>query len=206
MSISRKVTTGFISLALAGGAGIGLASTASAASLDTEGLATHGVSGTVRFINSPDRFANVRSGPGVGFKVIGRLDQCTKVVVVKTCDGWSKLSTGGWVANWLLSTKPVNCKLPGTGCPGKPGPCSPKPPCGNTCPPPAPKCLWRVVIPVGGKCPEQDARALAAKIGGGAFVRQINGKWFVQVGAFASRANADARADAFRWAFVLDCA
>jgi len=197
-NIARKATTGLLTLVLTTGAGIGLATSASAAPATGGTVATKSMS-TSLVVSSPDGFANVRSGPGVNNKIVGRLKNGAKVTVLETKGGWSRIGKCEWVASWLLTSKTSGCK----------DKCAtpPKDPCKDRgkgkCPAPAPKQICRVLI--GPKCPtEAQARSLAAKIGGGAFVvNNGDGTWSVQVGAFSIRANAEARAAQFRNARVV---
>lgn len=197
-NIARKATTGLLTLVLTTGAGIGLASTASAAPATGGTVATKSMSSTL-VVSSPDGFANVRSGPGVNNKIVGRLKNGAKVTVLETKGGWSRIGKCEWVASWLLTSKSSGCKDKCT--------TPPKDPCKDKgkgkCPAPAPKQICRVFVTP--KCPTQkDARALAAKIGGGAFaVQNDDGSWSVQVGAFSLRSNAEARAAQFRNARVV---
>lgn len=124
---TRKALTTFAAVAIAAGGATGLATAAQAAPATPAAVvANHKVVRT-GWIKSPDGFANIRKGPGTSYKVIGKLKSGTKVTVVEVCGGWSRLSTGGWVANWLISSsKPA---------PAKPAKPSPKP----TKPAPKPK-------------------------------------------------------------------
>lgn len=177
---TRKATTGLLALVLTTGAGVGLAATASAAPA-TGGTVVTNVKGQLT-ISSPDGFANIRSGPGTGFKVVGRLNNGARVTVLKTSGGWSYVSANGkcgWVASWLLSSGGGGCDK---SCP------KPKPPTQKLC---------RVLV--GRFSSAEDARCEARRIGGGAFiVDNGNGTWSVQVGAFSVRSNAEARAAQFR--------
>jgi len=181
---TRKATTGLLALVLTTGAGVGLATTASAAPAPGGAVATSASS--QRVIQSPDGFANVRSGPGVGNSVLFRLNSGAKVTVLKTSGGWSYIQSSkgcGWVANWLLAS-------------GGGGGCK------QSCPKPKPpQALCRVFV---GRFDSADAaRKAARRIGGGAFiVDNGNGTWSVQVGAFSVRANANARAAQFKNARV----
>jgi len=178
-NIARKATTGILALVLTTGAGVGLATSASAAPATGGTVATKSMS-TRLVVSSPDGFANVRSGPGVNNKIVGRLKNGARVTVLETRGGWSRIGKCEWVASWLLASQGG-----GSGCKSK-------------CPAPAPRQICRVLVTPA--CPrERDARALAAKIGGGAFaVQNKDGSWSVQVGAFSIKANAEARAAKFR--------
>jgi len=67
--------------------------------------------------NSPLAFAaddaytsttvNVRSGPGIKYKVLRTVPGGGKVSVESTSNGWSKLSDGGWIKSSLLKSSPA---------------------------------------------------------------------------------------------------
>jgi len=167
--IARRAMTGLTTLLLACGPTAALIAPASAAPVTGDIVATITKGQTVQ-ISSPDGYVNFRSGPGSDFEILGRMKNGTTAQVAEVRDGWSRLSTGGWVANTYL--KPVD-----SGCD--------KSSCATTS---AKVC--RVLV---GSYPTADkARAEATSIGGGAFiVNNGDGTWSVQVGAFSLRANAN---------------
>jgi len=191
-----KASTTISVIALSLGATFGMAAAAQASPVDTAAtpLVTGQKCGTV--ISSPDGFANVRSGPGVGNKVLFKLNSGASVTVLKTKNGWSyiKDSKGrcGWVANWLIKdtcakpTPPANkpdCSKPDKGCQK----------------PPACTVLNRVLIPVqtGKKAPSEATQlANVRKAYPDAFLTTIDGTRYIQVGAFAVKSNATARVSA----------
>ncbi len=55
---------------------------------------------TVRCVRtgSPEGWLNVRSGPGVGYAIIGLLKEGTRISTSNEAEeGWYRLATGGWV-------------------------------------------------------------------------------------------------------------
>lgn len=62
----------------------------------------------VRIVQSPDGIANIRTGPGTGYYVIGTLRNGDAVTVVEARNGWCRVTgkVTGWVANWLLGPNP----------------------------------------------------------------------------------------------------
>lgn len=177
--IAHGAIAGLVSLALTTGLPIALAVSSDAAPVASGWEILASSNSKTRWIKSDDGFANVRSGPGASFAILNKLSNCTKVTVLETKNGWSRISAGGWVSNSLLGT--------GDGC-GKP---SPSPTQDQIC-----------RVTVGSFQKAEDARTLSSQIESGAFVRQINGRWVVQVGAFAIRSNAERRAAQFTNATV----
>ena len=155
-----------ISLALSAGAGIGLAASASAApaAAPTVALAT-----AVRHasVSSPDGFANVRTGPGMGHGIVGSLANGSRVSVYEHRNGWSRIGVNQWVASWLL-------KHDGDASASQ-------------------EVLWRVQVGASQSRATADSIAATAQARGfNTYIRKV-GSWYrVQVGAFAVRANADA--------------
>jgi len=202
-NIARKATTGLLTLVLTTGAGIGLASTASAAPA-TGGTVVTGVKSSAQIVSSPDGWAAVRSGPGTKYKMVGKLKNGAKVTVYETKGGWSRIGKCEWVASWLLTTK-SKPDCPSKGCST---PTPPKDPCkdkGDKCstPPkdeckdkgkddckggkPEKTCTYRVVIDAGKKA-DKTLKAVQQMFPD-AF---INSAGQIQVGAFTNKANADA--------------
>jgi len=100
---TKKTLTTVAALAIAAGGAVGVANAAQAA--PTAEVATTVATDTIGWIDSPEVFANVRSGPGMNYKVVDMLRTGTKVNVVEVRGAWSHLSNGGWVANWLIVSK-----------------------------------------------------------------------------------------------------
>ena len=62
----------------------------------------------VRTIQSPDGIANIRTGPGAGYAIVGKLNTGDTVTILEVRSGWCRVTgrVSGWVANWLLSPSP----------------------------------------------------------------------------------------------------
>lgn len=174
----RKPATALVSLALALGASAGLAATAQAAPAPVATGVTVVTAIRTGFISSPDGFANIRSGPGTRFDILGRLNNGASVSVVEVRSGWSRISTGGWISNTLIRST-----APATG-------------------------WFRVQIGAFNSRANANARAAQARSKGfQTYVRNVGGQWLVQVGAFRNEANArtqlaKARAAGFTDAFI----
>jgi len=70
-----------------------------------------------------DGLVNVRSGPGMGFNLVGQATQGTHVVIVGATNGWflTNFDAGvqGWVAGWLVRTDPSVARQAGVMAPQK---------------------------------------------------------------------------------------
>lgn len=200
-NIARKATTGFLALMLTTGAGVGLATAASAAPVTGGTVATKNMSST-RVVSSPDGWAAIRKGPGTKYTKVGRLNNGAKVTVYETKGGWSRIGKCQWVASWLL--KPVGQQKPskpGNNCKDK---CSSGCDKGCPAPAPAPKQICRVFV---GKYTDKSAAECDAKdIGGGAFVVQMSdGRWTIQAGSFEVKANAENLANSLGMHARVEC-
>lgn len=76
--------------------------------------ASGGSTATVNTISSP---LNVRSGPGMGYTVIGSLAPGADIVIVDSMNGWEQLTSGGWVSSQYVSAAPVPIQVFGVGGP-----------------------------------------------------------------------------------------
>lgn len=130
---TRKALTTAAALAIAAGAATGIAATAQAApAVDVAATVS---TDTIGWIDSPEVYANVRKGPGMNYGVMDTLRTGTKVNVVEVRGAWSHLSSGGWVANWLIVSKNPVKPTPTKPQPTKPRPTTPKPTQTATTPP-----------------------------------------------------------------------
>ena len=177
-SRARKISACALTVALTTGASVGIAASATAApAAVVTATATALPTSTVV---SPDGIAEVRSGPGVTYPSVARLENGNRVTVLETRSGWSRVGINQWVASWLL-------------CPGDAKPST---------------TIWRVQVGATQDKAKADAIAKTARTKGfQTFVRRVGGWYRVQIGAFAVRANADdmvtrARAAGFSDAFV----
>ncbi len=65
-----------------------------------------GISTTTRYV-SASVAANVRSGPGTGYGVVGTIARGTKVTGALSSSGWLKIGDGRWLGPSVLSVNPV---------------------------------------------------------------------------------------------------
>lgn len=195
--IARRVTTGLISLALAGGASVGLAATTFAAPVGASvsiAAASWRVGDLLTVVSPTDGFANVRSGPSTRFAVLTTFTTGTRVKVLERSGTWTRVVnvvTGrkGWVANSLLRTSWTPPVAPPTW-PTWPAPVAP--PIAPAPTLPACRVLFR---PLWGE--NTRANALTAARNSPiqpAYVHQgADGVWYVQLGVYNVRSNATAK-------------
>jgi len=163
LNTGRKAATCALTLALAAGGSVALATTASAA--PASDLAAASVTLNTSTVVSPDGVAEVRSGPGVKYKSVAQLKNGDRVTVLETKSGWSRVGINQWVASWLL----------------RPGETPPS------------TTIWRVQVGAAQTKARADSIAASAQAKGfKTYIRRVGGWYRVQVGAFAVRANADA--------------
>jgi len=62
--------------------------------------------GVIRYTYSPEGYSNIRSGPGLEYEIIGRTHDGDQVTITSSDGTWSRLETGGWIANTQLNEAP----------------------------------------------------------------------------------------------------
>lgn len=67
-----------------------------------------------RYVSTQRQNLNVRSGPGTSYKVVGSLTKGSKVTVISTSGGWSKIGANKWVSTSYLSSSPVTTSASST--------------------------------------------------------------------------------------------